>query len=108
MSRAQTYHVVPHDGTWAVRTDSTKTVRTFETKRAALDEARKLVREQKDASKIVVHGKSGQIIQSTSVKSELSDKTIRDAVRSLINPQNGASVKSKPSANSKTMRASKR
>lgn len=108
MPKARTYHVIPRDGTWAVRNQSSGTVWVFETKSAAIDDARKRAREQNDASRIVVHGKSGQIIQDTAVKSALSEKTIRDAVRSLVNPQNGVSIKAKSSARSKVMRASKR
>lgn len=110
MPKARTYHVIPHDGTWAVRSQAGKTMWIFELKSAAIDDARKRAREQNEAARIVivVHGKSGQIIQNTSVKSGLSDKAIRDAVRSVGNPQNGDSAKAKPNNRGKAMRASKR
>jgi hypothetical protein len=108
MPKARTYHVIPHDGTWAVRSQASGTMWIFDSKSAAIDDARKRAREQNEASRIVVHGKSGQIIQNTSVKSRLTDKAIRDAVRSVGNPQNGDSVKAKPNNRSKVMRASKR
>ncbi len=108
MPKAKAFHVIPHDGVWAVRNKTSGSMRVFETKSAAIDDARKRAREQHDASRIVVHGRSGQIIQNTAVKSGLTDKTIREVVRSVNKAQNGDSARRKYSGPSKVMRASKR
>jgi len=63
MPRTQTFHVVPHDGAWAVRKKAGGSISVFENKSDAIDEARKQARQ--NASGIVVHGKSGQIIQKS-------------------------------------------
>ena len=83
MPRIQRLHVVPHDGAWAVRKPTGKGVLVFETKSAAIDEAHKRARGQNSGPRVVVHGKSGQIIQNTSVKSDLTEKQLRDAVRGV-------------------------
>jgi hypothetical protein len=87
MPRAQTFHVVPHDGAWAVRKKAGGSISVFENKSDAIDEARKQARQ--NASGIVVHGKSGQIIQNSPVKSTLTDTAIRDAVRTVNKAKNG-------------------
>jgi hypothetical protein len=83
MPREQRFHVVPHDGAWAVRKPTGKSFWVFETKSAAIDEAHKRARGQNSGTRVVVHGKSGQIIQNTSVKSDLSEKQLREAVRGV-------------------------
>jgi hypothetical protein len=87
MPKAQTFHVVPHDGAWAVSKKAGGSVAVFENKSDAIDEARKRARQ--NPSRIVIHGKSGQIIQNTTVKSTLTDSAIRDAVRTVNKAKNG-------------------
>src|SRR5258708_37352919 len=87
MPQAQTFHVVPHDGAWAVRKKAGGSISVFEDKSDAIDEARKQA--HRNASRIIVHGKSGQIIQTSPVKSTLTDKAIRDAIRSVNRAKNG-------------------
>ena len=81
MSKTEFLHVVPHGDIWAVRDQRGKNMWIFEAKSDAIDEAKKRARERNNSSRVIVHGKSGQIIQNTGVKSGLSDKAIRDAVR---------------------------
>ena len=76
----QAFHVVPHDGAWAVRKKTGGSITVFDDKSAAIDEARKRARTEPN-SEIIVHGKSGQIIQNTPQKSSFTDKRLRDAIR---------------------------
>ncbi len=87
MPRAQTFHVVPHDGAWAVRKKAGGSISVFENKSDAIDEAHKQA--HRNASRIIVHGKSGQIIQNSPVKSTLTDTAIRDAIRTVNKAKNG-------------------
>lgn len=108
MSKAQTFHVVPHDGAWAIRKKTGGSISVFDSKSAAIDEARKRARSQHNTSRIVVHGKSGQIIQNTAVKGELTEKVIRDAIRAVDKTENGFSGITTLGGGSKVVRARKR
>jgi len=81
MAKQSIFHVVPHHGSWAVRKESNGNIDVFESKSDAIDDAKKRARKVNSGSTVVVHGKSGQIIQSTSTKSRISEKQLRDAVR---------------------------
>ena len=53
-------HVVPRDGKWGVRkTGSDKVTKTFDTQREAIDEARRIARNQ--STELYVHGRDGRI-----------------------------------------------
>ena len=107
MPKAQTFHVVPHDGAWAVRMKAGGSIAVFENKSDAIDEARKRARQ--NPSRIVVHGKSGQIIQNTTVRSTLTDSAIRDAIRTVNKAKNGkVSGRGKIGSASKVVHARKR
>jgi len=108
MSKAEFLHVVPHGDIWAVRDASGKNIWVFEAKSDAIDEAKKRVRERNNSSRVIVHGKSGQIIQNTGVKSGLSDKVIRDAVRGGGDIAQKASTGNAKSSERKATRGSKR
>ena|SRR6185369_7661808 len=81
MAKQSIFHVVPHHGSWAVRKQSNGYIEVFESKSDAIDNAKNRARKVNSGSIVVVHGKSGQIIQSTSTKSRISEKALRDAVR---------------------------
>ena len=87
MPKQSIFHVVPHHGSWAVRRQSNGYINIFESKSDAIDDAKKRARKVNSGSIVVVHGKSGQIIQSTSIKSRISEKVLRDAVRKSHKPQ---------------------
>jgi hypothetical protein len=75
-------HVVPHDGGWAVQGEGRKEVTSvFGTKREAIDRGREIANQS--GAELVIHGREGQIFRRTDTPGRLSDKTIRDAVRSL-------------------------
>lgn len=105
MPREQRFHVVPYDGAWAVRRPTGKRFWVFETKSAAIDDAHKRARGQNSGTTVVVHGKSGQIIQNTSVKSDLSEKQLRDAVRGVDKAKEAVAKRTK---STKVTRAKKR
>jgi hypothetical protein len=75
-------HVVPHDGGWAIQDEGRKDVTSvFGTKREAIDRGREIANQS--GAELVIHGREGQIFRRTDSPGRLSDKTIRDAVRSL-------------------------
>src|SRR5258705_7015293 len=107
MPRAQTFHVVPHDGAWGVRKKAGGSISVFQNKSDAIDEAHKQA--LRNASRIIVHGKSGQIIQTSPVKSTLTDTAIRDAIRSVNQGKNGdVSGRARAAKGSKAVRTRKR
>lgn len=58
-------HVVPQDGSWAVKTDkSEKAYRVVETQKVAIDIARRVAENQH--SEMLVYGRNGQIRQKNS------------------------------------------
>jgi hypothetical protein len=95
MAKQSIFHVVPHHGSWAVRKQSNGSINIFESKSDAIDDAKKRARKVNSGSIVVVHGKSGQIIQSTSTKSRISEKVLRDAVRKSHKPQRVATSTTK-------------
>ena len=92
MAKQSIFHVVPHHGSWAVRKQSNSSIDVFKSKSDAIDHAKKRARKVNSGSIVVVHGKSGQIIQSTSTKSRISEKVLRDAVRKSYKPQRGTTT----------------
>ena len=75
-------HVVPHDGGWAIQREGRKEVTSvFGTKREAIDRGQEIANQS--GVELVVHGREGQIFRRTDTPGRLTDKTIRDAVRSL-------------------------
>ncbi|WP_110969133.1 DUF2188 domain-containing protein [Pseudomonas huaxiensis] len=53
-------HVVPHNGSWAVRgAGNSKVTKEFDTQRDAIDYARDIARNQE--SELLIHGRNGQI-----------------------------------------------
>ena len=53
-------HVIPHQGKWAVKSDSSKRATSIhETQAAATEKARDMARRQK--TELLVHGRDGQI-----------------------------------------------
>ncbi len=53
-------HVVPHNGSWAVRgAGNSKVTKEFDTQREAIDYARNIARNQE--SELLIHGQNGQI-----------------------------------------------
>lgn len=53
-------HVVPHNGSWAVRgAGNSKVTKEFDTQREAIDYARSIARNQE--SELLIHGQNGQI-----------------------------------------------
>src|SRR3954465_12855723 len=73
---------VPHDGGWAIQGEGRKEVTSvFGTKREAIDRGREIANQS--GVELVIHGREGQIFRRTDTPGRLSDKTIRDAVRSL-------------------------
>jgi uncharacterized protein YdaT len=60
MSAKRNQHVVPHEGTWAVRGEGAKRVtETFDRKADAEHRAREIAQNQK--TELFVHGKDGKI-----------------------------------------------
>jgi len=73
-------HVVPYDGAWAVRKEgSNRATVVFEVKSDAIDAARKIARSQ--GADLIIHGRSGQIFQRSDARSSLSEKKVRDVIR---------------------------
>src|SRR5215510_6362413 len=95
MAKQSIFHVVPHNGSWAVRKQTNGNIDVFESKSDAIDNAKKRARKVNSGSIVVVHGKSGQIIQSTSTKSRISEKVLRDAVRKSHKAQKVVTPKTK-------------
>lgn len=55
-----TYHIVPHDGDWAIKKEhSSKVMKVFQTKNEALAKANKLVRQNN--ARLVIHRQDGTI-----------------------------------------------
>ncbi len=60
MTKRRNQHVVPHDGSWAVRAEgASRVTSTHNTQREAIDRAREIARNQE--SELLVHGRNGQI-----------------------------------------------
>jgi len=97
MAKQSIFHVVPHHGSWAVRKQSNGYIEVFESKSDAIDNAKNRARKVNSGSIVVVHGKSGQIIQSTSTKSGISEKVLRDAVRKSHKAQRAVTKSAKAS-----------
>jgi uncharacterized protein YdaT len=65
MSKGKDQHVVPHDGSWAVRGEgNTRVTSTHGTQAAAIDRARGIAQHQE--SEVVIHNRRGQIRDSDS------------------------------------------
>ena len=76
-------HVVPYGGAWAVRKEgSNRATVVFEVKGDAIDAARKIARTQ--GADLIIHGRSGQIFQRSDARSSLSEKSLRDAIRTSV------------------------
>lgn len=114
MAKTQTLHVVPNDGAWAIRATPGKKTWSFATKQDAIDEARRRV--SHNVSRIIVHGKSGQIFQNITAPRELTYAVVRDAVRSTksisakrssekVSPRKKVSVLKKVSKNNRSKAA---
>lgn len=73
-------HVIPYNGKWAVKREgSSRLTSVHETKREAIDAARKIARNQ--SGSLYVHGRSGQILLGAESSSKIRDDRIRMAVR---------------------------
>lgn len=60
MAGGRNQHVVPRDGSWAVRgADASRDTRRFETQREAIEAARSIARNQ--GSELLVHGRDGRV-----------------------------------------------
>jgi tryptophan synthase beta subunit len=72
-------------GLWKVvlSKEKPKLISVYESKQEAIDAARRLARIRK-GRKVIVHGKTGQILQKNDVKSSLSEATLRRAIRQII------------------------
>lgn len=83
-------HVFPASGgKWVIKSGTGATVLgSFKSKQDAIDAAKKAVTSKRN---MVIHGKSGQIIQRVPARSTVTDESIRKAVRSLRS-RNGAKV----------------
>jgi hypothetical protein len=58
--RSGNQHVVPHNGTWAVRgAGNSRVTSTHRTQRAAINTARRIARHQ--GGETLIHGRNGQI-----------------------------------------------
>ena len=80
---AKNQHVVPHGEKWAVRNeDSPRVTSVFDSKQEAIDAARNLA--QRFGSEYLVHGKNGQLLQGSEMRSRLSEEKIRSAVRDNV------------------------
>lgn len=79
--RKDAQHVVGHDGGWVVRSSRTGrfVTRTYPLKDQAIDAGRRIAR--KSGGELLVHGRSGQIFQHTSVPSTISEAVVRKAIR---------------------------
>jgi Uncharacterized protein conserved in bacteria (DUF2188) len=90
-------HVVPYDGAWAVRKEgSNRATIVFEVKSDAIDAARKIARSQ--GADLIIHGRSGQIFQRSDARSSISEKKIRDAIRTSAKKTTSRSSTTKKSS----------
>ena len=90
-------HVVPYDGAWAVRKEgSNRATIVFEVKSDAIDAASKIARSQ--GADLIIHGRSGQIFQRSDASSSLSEKKIRDVIRTSAKKTASRSSKVKKSS----------
>lgn len=89
MSR-KTHHVVPSpNGGWAVKKSGSKRAAIHtDTKQEAIDAGRRISRSE--GTEIVIHGKDGQILHTSSVRPTFNEKKVREVIRSV---NNDASVK---------------
>lgn len=78
---ARVQHVVPHEGQWAVKSEGSRRLTVFSTKREAIDEARRIAAET--GADLLIHGKMGQIFYRSEVESTLDEDVIRQAVRKI-------------------------
>lgn len=84
MSR-KTHHVVPStSGGWEVkRSGSKKAAIRTDSKQEAIDAGREISRNQ--GTEFVIHGKNGQILHNSSIRSTARENRIREVIRSVNN-----------------------
>lgn len=98
-------HVVSVPDGWAVRSSLTgRFVTDFYSKKSdAIDAGQRIAR--KSGSKVLVHGRSGQVFHRSPVASTISESVIRKAVRATSG-ESAAKSASKNSATAKSSRKS--
>lgn len=83
-------HVVPHGEGWAIKGEGREEVTSvFGTKREAIDRGREIANQS--GVELVIHGREGQIFRRADTSGRLSEKKIRDAVRSFSEKSNRSS-----------------
>lgn len=85
----KTHHVVPsQNGGWNVKKGGTeKPAGHFATKAEAIDAVREISRNQ--GTEFVIHGKDGQILHASPVRSTLRENKVRQVIRSVSNSNAG-------------------
>lgn len=105
-TRKDVPHVVSESGGWVVRSSRTGRFITsvYPKKSDAIDAGRRIARSS--GSKVLVHGRSGQIFQRSPVPSTISESVIRKAVRTTSGKSATKKNSSKKSLKAKASRKS--
>lgn len=98
LAKKDVAHVVSGHGGWAVRSSRTGKFITgfYSEKSDAIDAGQRIARSS--GSKVLVHGRSGQIFQRSPVRSTISESVIRKAVRAAGNKAATKSASKKSTA----------